>query len=53
MDLRLDIERRKKYSSGEREHREEDYGGRVSGEPPESRKETSTEKASKNHKKTK
>lgn len=53
MDLRLDIERRKKYSSGEREHREEEYGGRVSGEPPESRKETSTEKTSKNHKKTK
>ncbi|XP_067304306.1 thyroid hormone receptor-associated protein 3 isoform X2 [Pseudorasbora parva] len=53
VDLRLDIERRKKYLSGEREHREEEYGGRVSVESPESRRETSTEKASKNHKKPK
>ncbi|XP_039535730.1 thyroid hormone receptor-associated protein 3 isoform X2 [Pimephales promelas] len=53
MDLRLDIERRKKYLSGEREQREEEYEERVSGESPEPRKETSTEKASKNHKKTK
>ncbi|XP_056126825.1 thyroid hormone receptor-associated protein 3 isoform X1 [Rhinichthys klamathensis goyatoka] len=53
MDLRLDIERRKKYLSGEREQRGEEYGERVSGESPEPRKETSTEKASKNHKKTK
>uniref|UniRef100_A0A672LBH4 Thyroid hormone receptor associated protein 3 n=1 Tax=Sinocyclocheilus grahami TaxID=75366 RepID=A0A672LBH4_SINGR len=53
VDLRLDIERRKKYLSGEREHREEEYGGRVSRESPGSSKEISTEKNSKNHKKLK
>uniref|UniRef100_A0A8C1T027 Thyroid hormone receptor associated protein 3a n=1 Tax=Cyprinus carpio TaxID=7962 RepID=A0A8C1T027_CYPCA len=53
VDLRLDIERRKKYLSGEREHREEEYGGRVSRESPDSSKEISTEKNSKNHKKPK
>ncbi|XP_043116368.1 thyroid hormone receptor-associated protein 3 isoform X2 [Puntigrus tetrazona] len=53
VDLRLDIERRKKYLSGEREHREEEYGGRVLRESPDSSKEISTEKNSKNHKKPK
>lgn len=53
MDLRLDIERRKKYLSGEREHKEEEYGGKVSRESPDSNKEISTEKNSKNHKKQK
>ncbi|XP_042628830.1 thyroid hormone receptor-associated protein 3-like isoform X1 [Cyprinus carpio] len=53
MDLRLDIERRKKYLSGEREHREEEYEGRVSRKSPDSSKEISTEKISKNHKKSK
>ncbi|XP_016428445.1 thyroid hormone receptor-associated protein 3-like, partial [Sinocyclocheilus rhinocerous] len=53
MDLRLDIERRKKYLSGEREHRDEEYGGRVSRKSPDSSKEISTEKISKNHKKPK
>ncbi|KTG31124.1 hypothetical protein cypCar_00030241 [Cyprinus carpio] len=53
MDLRLDIERRKKYLCGEREHREEEYEGRVSRKSPDSSKEISTEKISKNHKKSK
>ncbi|KAF4102978.1 thyroid hormone receptor-associated protein 3 isoform X2 [Onychostoma macrolepis] len=53
VDLRLDIERRKKCLSGEREHREEEYGGRESRESPDSNKEISTEKNSKNHKKQK
>ncbi|KAK2902800.1 hypothetical protein Q8A67_007513 [Cirrhinus molitorella] len=53
MDLRLDIERRKKYLSEEREHREEEYGGRVLRESPDSSKEIPTEKISKSHKKTK
>ncbi|XP_016357946.1 thyroid hormone receptor-associated protein 3-like isoform X2 [Sinocyclocheilus anshuiensis] len=53
MDLRLDIEHRKKYLSGEREHRDEEYGGRVSKKSPDSSKEISTEKISKNHKKPK
>ncbi|XP_073703492.1 thyroid hormone receptor-associated protein 3 isoform X2 [Garra rufa] len=50
MDLRLDIERRKKYLSGERE---EEYGGRVLRESPDSSKEIPTEKISKSHKKPK
>ncbi|XP_052474140.1 thyroid hormone receptor-associated protein 3 isoform X3 [Carassius gibelio] len=53
MDLRLDIESRKKYLSGEREHREEEYGGRVSRKSPDASKEITTEKVSKNHKKFK
>ncbi|XP_050986964.1 thyroid hormone receptor-associated protein 3 isoform X2 [Labeo rohita] len=53
MDLRLDIERRKKYLSGEREHREDEYGGRVLRESPDSSKEIPTEKISKSHKKPK
>lgn len=53
MDLRLDIERRKKYLIGEREHREEEYGGRVLRESPDLSKEIPTEKSSKKHKKTK
>ncbi|XP_051576817.1 thyroid hormone receptor-associated protein 3-like isoform X2 [Myxocyprinus asiaticus] len=53
MDLRLDIERRKKYLSGESDHKEEEYKERVSRESPESCKEISTEKVSKHHKKMK
>ncbi|XP_026139571.1 thyroid hormone receptor-associated protein 3 isoform X1 [Carassius auratus] len=53
VDLRLDIERRKKYLSGEREHREEEYGGRASRDSPDPSKEISTEKNSKKHKKMK
>uniref|UniRef100_W5M529 Thyroid hormone receptor associated protein 3 n=1 Tax=Lepisosteus oculatus TaxID=7918 RepID=W5M529_LEPOC len=53
MDLRLDIERRKKYSSKEREHKRD--GMRDSGESRGSSlsRERSTEKSSKHHKKTK
>nr|XP_055067078.1 thyroid hormone receptor-associated protein 3 isoform X5 [Misgurnus anguillicaudatus] len=53
VDLRMDIERRKKYFVGERDHKEEEYGGRVLRESPDTSKETSTQKASKNHKKSK
>ncbi|XP_073782379.1 thyroid hormone receptor-associated protein 3 isoform X4 [Danio rerio] len=53
MDLRLDIERRKKYLIGEREPREEECGGRVLRESPDSSKEIPTEKSSKKHKKSK
>ncbi|XP_066573491.1 thyroid hormone receptor-associated protein 3 isoform X2 [Amia ocellicauda] len=53
MDLRLDIERRKKYSSKEREHKRDAI--RDSGESRGSSvsRERSTEKSSKHHKKTK
>ncbi|XP_052003272.1 thyroid hormone receptor-associated protein 3-like isoform X2 [Xyrauchen texanus] len=53
VDLRLDIERRKKYMSGRSDHREEEYGGRVSRESTESCKEISTNKSSKHHEKLK
>ncbi|XP_047455561.1 thyroid hormone receptor-associated protein 3 isoform X2 [Mugil cephalus] len=50
-DLRLDIERRKKYSSHERDYDHE--RGRNVGESPDSSRERSVEKPSKNHKKSK
>ncbi|KAA0703504.1 Thyroid hormone receptor-associated protein 3 [Triplophysa tibetana] len=50
VDLRLDIERRKKYVAKERGHREDEDGGRVLRESPDTSKETSTQKASKNNK---
>ncbi|XP_036394247.1 thyroid hormone receptor-associated protein 3 isoform X3 [Megalops cyprinoides] len=51
MDLRLDIERRKKYSSKERDHKRD--GGRDSADSRASSRERSTEKSSKHHKKAK
>ena len=51
MDLRLDIERRKKYSTRERDYKQD--GGRDSGDSPEASMERSTEKSSKHHKKSK
>ncbi|XP_057196529.1 thyroid hormone receptor-associated protein 3 isoform X2 [Triplophysa rosa] len=50
VDLRLDIERRKKYVAKERGHREDEDGGRVLSESPDTSKETSAQKASKNNK---
>uniref|UniRef100_A0A4W5MHE9 Thyroid hormone receptor associated protein 3 n=1 Tax=Hucho hucho TaxID=62062 RepID=A0A4W5MHE9_9TELE len=47
MDLRLDIERRKKYS---RDYKHD--GGRDSGDSPEANRERSTEKSSKHQKKS-
>ncbi|XP_041725596.1 thyroid hormone receptor-associated protein 3-like isoform X2 [Coregonus clupeaformis] len=51
MDLRLDIERRKKYSTRERDYKQD--GGRDSGDSPEASRERSAEKSSKHHKKSK
>ncbi|XP_056617786.1 thyroid hormone receptor-associated protein 3 isoform X3 [Triplophysa dalaica] len=50
VDLRLDIERRKKYVAKERGHREDEDGGRVLRESPDTSKETSTQKAANNNK---
>lgn len=50
-DLRLDIERRKKYSTHERDHDQD--RGRDTGETPDSSRERSVGKLSKNHKKSK
>ncbi|KAJ8340837.1 hypothetical protein SKAU_G00331280 [Synaphobranchus kaupii] len=51
MDLRLDIERRKKYSSKERDHKRE--AARDSADSHASSRERSSEKYSKHHKKSK
>ncbi|XP_018582505.1 thyroid hormone receptor-associated protein 3 isoform X2 [Scleropages formosus] len=51
MDLRLDIERRKKYSGKEHDHKRD--AGRDSGDSPGSSRERSTEKFTKYHKKSK
>ncbi|XP_040900663.1 thyroid hormone receptor-associated protein 3 isoform X3 [Toxotes jaculatrix] len=51
MDLRLDIERRKKYSTHERDYNQD--RGRDMGDSPDSSRERSVEKGSKRHKKSK
>jgi thyroid hormone receptor-associated protein 3 len=51
MDLRLDIERRKKYSTRESDYKQD--RGRDSGDSPEASRERSAEKSSKHHKKSK
>lgn len=51
MDLRLDIERRKKYSSHERDYTQD--RGRDMGHSPDSSRERSGEKFSKCHKRSK
>ncbi|KAF7657367.1 hypothetical protein LDENG_00028010 [Lucifuga dentata] len=51
MDLRLDIERRKKYSSHEKDYNQ--HQGRDEGESPDSSRERPPEKSSKRHKKSK
>ncbi|XP_055760764.1 thyroid hormone receptor-associated protein 3-like isoform X3 [Salvelinus fontinalis] len=51
MDLRVDIERRKKYSTRETDYKQD--GGRDSGDSPEASRERSAEKSSKHHKKSK
>lgn len=51
MDLRLDIERRKKYSTHERYYNQDQ--GRDVGDSPESSKERSVENFHKYHKKSK
>lgn len=51
MDLRLDIERRKKYSTNERDYNQD--RGRDTGDSPDSSRERSVEKFSKRHKKSK
>lgn len=51
MDLRLDIERRKKYSSHDRDYNQNQ--GRAEGDSPDSSRERSVEKFSKRHKRSK
>ncbi|XP_029929028.1 thyroid hormone receptor-associated protein 3 isoform X2 [Myripristis murdjan] len=51
MDLRLDIERRKRYSAHERDYNQDE--GRDMGDSPDSSTERSVEKPSKRHKKSK
>lgn len=51
MDLRLDIERRKKYSTHERYYNEDQ--GRDAGDSPDSSRERSVENFHKYHKKSK
>lgn len=51
MDLRLDIERRKKYSTHERDYNHD--RGRDMGDSPDSSRERSDEKFSKSHEKSK
>lgn len=51
MDLRLDIERRKKYFTHERDYNQD--RGRDTGDSPDTSKERSVEKSSKCHKKSK